>query len=137
MIRINDNYLKLKASYLFSTIAKRVAAHQQRQPDPAVIRLGIGDVTRALPHAMGPEKSLLSSMLQDPQEYIGVAIEEKLTKEHFYLPAHSTLYDFLIDLFEAGQEVELVSLVQRLLDRRAQHGRSANNTGNANPAKLN
>ena len=75
------------------------------------------DVTRALPHALGPEKSLLSSMLQDPQEYIGVAIEEKLTKEHFYLPAHSTLFDFLIGLFEAGQEVELVSLVQRLLDR--------------------
>jgi LL-diaminopimelate aminotransferase len=49
MIRINDNYLKLRASYLFSEIAKRVTAHQQAQPDPAVIRLGIGDVTRALP----------------------------------------------------------------------------------------
>lgn len=75
------------------------------------------DVTRALPHALGPEKSLLSSMLQDPQDYIGVAIEEKLTAEHFYLPAHATLFDFLIKLFESGQEVELVSLVQRLLDR--------------------
>ncbi len=51
MIRINDNYLKLNASYLFSDIAQRVAAHQQRRPDPAVIRLGIGDVTRALPDA--------------------------------------------------------------------------------------
>jgi hypothetical protein len=40
MIRINDNYLKLKASYLFPDIAKRVAAHQQRQPDQAVIRAG-------------------------------------------------------------------------------------------------
>ena len=78
---------------------------------------GVDDVTRALPHALGPEKSLLSSMLQDPQEYIGVAIEEKLTKEHFYLPAHSTLFGFLIELFEGGQEVELVSLIQRLIDR--------------------
>jgi replicative DNA helicase len=77
----------------------------------------VDDVTRALPHALGPEKSLLSSMLQDPQEYIGVAVEERLTKEHFYLPAHSTLFGFLIELFEGGQEVELVSLVQRLLDR--------------------
>ena len=51
MIRINDNYLKLNASYLFSDIAQRVAAHQQRRPDPAVIRMGIGDVTRALPDA--------------------------------------------------------------------------------------
>ncbi|MFZ9937426.1 MAG: replicative DNA helicase [Luteolibacter sp.] len=77
----------------------------------------IDDVTRALPHALGPEKSLLSSMLQDPQEYIGVAIEEKLTAGHFYVPAHSALFGFLIELFESGQEVELVSLVQRLLDR--------------------
>ncbi len=75
------------------------------------------DVTRALPHALGPEKSLLSSMLQESQEWIGIAIEEKLTKEHFYLPAHATLYDFLIQLFEQGQEIELVSLVQRLLDK--------------------
>jgi LL-diaminopimelate aminotransferase len=51
MIRINDHYLKLQSSYLFSDIAKRVTAHQQRQPDVAVIRLGIGDVTRALPKA--------------------------------------------------------------------------------------
>ena len=51
MIHINENYLKLKASYLFSDIAKRVAAHQQLHPEPAVIRLGIGDVTRALPEA--------------------------------------------------------------------------------------
>ena len=77
----------------------------------------IDDVTRALPHAVGPEKSLLSSMLQDPQEYVGVAIEERLTHEHFYLPAHATLYGFLIELFENGQQIELVSLVQKLIDR--------------------
>ncbi|MCF7675175.1 MAG: replicative DNA helicase [Akkermansiaceae bacterium] len=75
------------------------------------------DVTRSLPHALGPEKSLLSTMLQDPQDFIGLAVEEKLTKEHFYLPAHSTLFAFLLELFAAGAEVELVSLVQRLLDR--------------------
>ncbi len=75
------------------------------------------DVTRALPHAVGPEKSLLSTMLQDPQEYIGLAVEERLTAAHFYLPNHSTLFGFLIELFEAGHEVELVSLVQRLLDK--------------------
>ena len=51
MIRINEHYLKLKTSYLFSDIAKRVAAHQQQHPEPPVIRLGIGDVTRALPEA--------------------------------------------------------------------------------------
>ena len=51
MIRINENYLKLKASYLFSDIAKRVAAFQQTHPEREIIKLGIGDVTRALPSA--------------------------------------------------------------------------------------
>jgi replicative DNA helicase len=77
----------------------------------------VDDVTRSLPHAVGPEKSLLSTMLQDPQEYIGLAVEERLTAAHFYLPNHSFLFGFLIELFEAGHEVELVSLVQRLLDK--------------------
>ncbi len=48
MIRINENYLKLKASYLFSDIAKRVGAYTAAHPDKPVIRLGIGDVTEPL-----------------------------------------------------------------------------------------
>jgi LL-diaminopimelate aminotransferase len=51
MIRLNENYLKLQASYLFSEIAKRVNAYQAQHPDKKIIRLGIGDVTRALPEA--------------------------------------------------------------------------------------
>ena len=51
MIRINENYLKLKPSYLFSEISTRVAAFQEANPGQEIIRLGIGDVTRALPKA--------------------------------------------------------------------------------------
>jgi len=51
MLKINEHYLKLQASYLFSDIAKRVAAFQQANPDKNIIRLGIGDVTKALPAA--------------------------------------------------------------------------------------
>ena len=51
MIVMNENYLQLQASYLFSDIAKRVTAFQDANPDRDVIRLGIGDVTRALPAA--------------------------------------------------------------------------------------
>ncbi|MFO7707011.1 MAG: LL-diaminopimelate aminotransferase [Desulfobacterales bacterium] len=51
MIKINENYLKLEASYLFSDIAKRVAAFQKAKPGRQVIKLGIGDVTRPLPAA--------------------------------------------------------------------------------------
>ncbi|MBP7140336.1 MAG: LL-diaminopimelate aminotransferase [Opitutaceae bacterium] len=49
MIRINENYTKLKASYLFSDIARRVSAYTQANPSKPVIRLGIGDVTEPLP----------------------------------------------------------------------------------------
>ena len=51
MIRINENYRKLQSSYLFSEIAKRVAAFQEANPDVDIIKLGIGDVTRPLPEA--------------------------------------------------------------------------------------
>jgi len=50
--RINDNYLRLKNSYLFTDIAKRVKAFQAAHPDARIIRLGIGDVTRPLPPAI-------------------------------------------------------------------------------------
>ncbi|HPC46490.1 MAG TPA: LL-diaminopimelate aminotransferase [Deltaproteobacteria bacterium] len=51
MIRINENYLKLRPSYLFSEISRRVSSFQAATPEADVIRLGIGDVTRALPRA--------------------------------------------------------------------------------------
>lgn len=45
MPKLNENYLNLKQSYLFSEVAHRVAAYQEAHPDKKVIRLGIGDVT--------------------------------------------------------------------------------------------
>ncbi len=51
MIRINENYLKLQSSYLFVEIASRVSEYQKENPDAEIIKLGIGDVTRALPPA--------------------------------------------------------------------------------------
>ena len=52
MFKINENYLKLRGSYLFSTIAKKVAAYQEAHPDKELIRLGIGDVTLPLAPAV-------------------------------------------------------------------------------------
>ncbi len=51
MIKINKHYTKLEASYLFSDIARRVSEYTEKNPDKKIIRLGIGDVTRALPPA--------------------------------------------------------------------------------------
>ena len=48
MYKINDNYLKLPGSYLFSTIGRKVSAFEAANPDKKVIRMGIGDVTQPL-----------------------------------------------------------------------------------------
>ena len=51
MIQVNDNFIKLPGNYLFSSIAKKVNAFKSAHPEAALIRLGIGDVTRPLPPA--------------------------------------------------------------------------------------
>ena len=51
MVTINDNYLKLKAGYLFPEIARRVRSYAEQNPDAPIIKLGIGDVTEPLPEA--------------------------------------------------------------------------------------
>lgn len=52
MFKVNENYLKLPGSYLFSTIGKKVAAYSAANPDKTIIRLGIGDVTQPLAPAI-------------------------------------------------------------------------------------
>ena len=52
MITVNENFLKLKAGYLFPEIGRRVAAFAKANPSARIIRLGIGDVTEPLPEAV-------------------------------------------------------------------------------------
>ena len=52
MFKVNEDYLKLPGSYLFSTIAKKVNEYQKNNPDKEIIRLGIGDVTKPLAPAI-------------------------------------------------------------------------------------
>ena len=52
MFKINDNFLKLPGSYLFSTIARKVSEYKAANPDREVISLGIGDVTQPLAPAV-------------------------------------------------------------------------------------
>jgi len=51
MAQINENFIKIPATYLFSEIAKRVAQHKEENPTAPVIRMGIGDVSLPLPDA--------------------------------------------------------------------------------------
>lgn len=96
IMRINQNYLKLEESYLFSTIAKKVADFQQRNPDKEVIRLGIGDVTLPLCDAVVRE--------------IHGAVEEMGNQETFHGYGPEQGYPFLksaIASYYAQRQIDL------------------------------
>ena len=69
MVQVNENYLKLKAGYLFPEIAKRVKIYSQLNKSAEIIKLGIGDVTEPLP------KACIKAM--------GKALDEMGTKDGF------------------------------------------------------
>lgn len=68
----------------------------------------------ALPHADGPEKSVLSSILQDPDEHLPIAQEAGLRPESFHIPAHATIFAAILDQSQKGHPIELVSFTQHL-----------------------
>lgn len=81
MYRINEDYLKLPGSYLFSTIGRKVAAFQEANPDKSIIRLGIGDVTQPLAPAI--------------IEALHSAVDEMAHAETFHGYAPDLGYEFL------------------------------------------
>ena len=81
MLKANQNYLRLQGSYLFSTIAKKVSAYKNANPDRIVISLGIGDVTQPLSPA-------IIKSLHD-------AVDDMAAKETFKGYAPDLGYDFL------------------------------------------
>lgn len=81
MIKINENYLNLQDSYLFSTINAKVKKYEQDNPKAEIIKLGIGDVTRPLP------KSIIKAM--------HLAVDEMGKKDTFKGYGPEQGYDFL------------------------------------------
>lgn len=81
MFKVNDNFQKLPGSYLFSTIAKKVNAYQQANPDKELIRLGIGDVTQPIAPAI--------------IEALHGAVDEMAKAETFHGYAPDLGYEFL------------------------------------------
>ncbi|MBW1636535.1 MAG: LL-diaminopimelate aminotransferase [Deltaproteobacteria bacterium] len=76
MITINEHYLKLQASYLFSDIAGRVADFQKKNPDREVIKLGIGDVTKGLTPASIDAFHLAVDEMADDATFRGYGPEQ-------------------------------------------------------------
>lgn len=83
MALLNEHFLKLKGSYLFSDIAKKVKAYQVTHPGEQIIRLGIGDVTRPLPQAS--------------IEAMHRAVDEMASSATFHGYGPEQGYDFLIE----------------------------------------
>lgn len=70
---------------------------------------------RAFPNSVEMEKSILSSILQDPVEYLPRAIEMGIRSETFYKPSHAKLFSLLQNRQNTGEEIELVSLTEELM----------------------
>lgn len=97
MLHVNENYSKIKASYLFTEIAHRVSAHQAANPDAKIIRLGIGDVTEPLAPAI--------------IEAMHKAVDDVSRRESFYGYGPEQGYAFLrekvaaVDFAERGVDI--------------------------------
>ncbi len=127
MARINDNYLKLKAGYLFPEIGRRVKAYSEAHPDVKVIRLGIGDVTRPLVpavidafkkgvddmagaesfHGYGPEQGyewLIDTIIDKAYRPLGVNLK---TSEIFISDGSKCDTSNILDIFDLGNKVAI------------------------------
>ncbi|HSP44900.1 MAG TPA: replicative DNA helicase, partial [Chthoniobacterales bacterium] len=74
------------------------------------------DIHRTLPHSIEAEQGVLGSMLISPREIIAECVE-KINENYFYLPAHQTIYLVLVELWNAGQGIDLITFTQVLRDR--------------------
>jgi len=74
------------------------------------------DIHRTPPHSVEAEQGVLGSMLISPRETISECVE-KINEEYFYVPAHQTIYNVLVDLWNAGQAIDLITFTQVLRDR--------------------
>src|SRR5207248_10431767 len=74
------------------------------------------DIHRAPPHRVEAEQGVLGSMLLSPRQAIAECVE-KINEEYFYVPAHQTIYSALVDLWNVGQAIDLITFTQVLRDR--------------------
>jgi replicative DNA helicase len=74
------------------------------------------DIHRTPPHSVEAEQGVLGSMLISPREAIAECVE-KINEEYFYVPAHQTIYTALVELWNAGQAIDLITFTQILRDR--------------------
>src|SRR5438094_8948914 len=74
------------------------------------------DFHRTPPHSVEAEQGVLGSMLISPRETIAECVET-INEEYFYVPAHRTIYNVLVEVWNAGQGIDLITFTQVLRDR--------------------
>lgn len=144
MSLINENFLELQDSYLFSTIAKKVAKYTEENPDKKIIKLGIGDVTRPIVPACleamhkavdeigtqegfkgyGPEQGyefLRKAIVENDYKTRGVEIQED---EIFVSDGAKCDCGNIVDIFAANNKVAITDPVYPVyLDTNIMSGR--------------
>lgn len=75
MSKINKNFLKLQDSYLFVTITEKVKEYQRKNPEKEIIKLGIGDITRPIPHAIANAMKKAVDEMLDTKTFRGYGPE--------------------------------------------------------------
>ena len=144
MIKINEDFLELQDSYLFSTIAKKVNEYTKNNPDKKIIKLGIGDVTRPIVPACldamhkavnemgtsegfkgyGPEQGyeFLRNAIVEDYKKIGVTLEND---EIFISDGAKCDCGNIVDIFAKDNKVAITDPVYPVyLDTNVMSGRS-------------
>ena len=143
MSYINENFLNLQDSYLFSTIAKKVAEYTKNHPDKEVIKLGIGDVTKPIVPACieamhkavdeigtqegfkgyGPEQGyefLRKAIVENEYKNLGIDIDEVFVSDGAKCDCGN-----IVDLFSENNKIALTDPVYPVyLDTNVMAGRA-------------
>lgn len=74
---------------------------------------------RQLPQAPDAEKGVLSSILLAPKEVLAICVEKGVNADTFYIPAHSTIYEVLVHLWDKSQPIDFITIAEELRARGA------------------
>jgi hypothetical protein len=80
--------------------------------------MNIAEEVAAPPHSPEAEKALLSSIIQSPGDAIPECVEKMIRPDVFFLPTHRTTYQSLLDMYDSGDAIDLITFTQYLRDRK-------------------
>lgn len=154
MLKINENFLKLQDSYLFSTINKKVSEYKKQNPNADVIKMGIGDVTRPIPNVvveaikkatdeMGEDRTFRGYGPEQGYEFLREKIieneykEMNLSKEEIFISDGAKCDTAnIVELFDVNAKIAITDPVYPVyLDSNVIYGRTGEyntNTGKYN-----